>query len=427
MMLRTYFKNVSFLVIINFLVKPIWVFVIDRQFQLWLGQAAYGHYFVYLNMVYILSVILDLGLHNFAVKSISEDDSSRSEFISNLWLSKIILCAVYLVLVLILILVQGLTFYEGIVFLLVSIEMMIFSIYQFFRMIVQGLQFHREDSLLSSLDRIFLILIGGSILILWRETSPFGLTSYIGFHILAYLLSIFVALYYFRKEISFDIRSSHRIAVFKIIKAAAPLTLITLLMTIYTRMDAILVKYFLENGDVLNGSLAYSNRIIDSGYNALALFSVFLLPTVARHHLSELSEYARRVVLFSGIAVTGIALSFILGCLIFSEEIYAKLYPASTTMDIDVFQIQLWSILGVGWMYVFGSYLTATSRYRALIAIAIFGVLLSVLCNYVLLIKYQLIGSAYASSIVQISVGSANLFVAIYYLYYHRKSTAKTI
>jgi O-antigen/teichoic acid export membrane protein len=192
-------------------------------------------------------------------------------------------------------------------------------------------------------------------------------------------------------------------------------------------MDAILVKYFLENGDVLNGSLAYSNRIIDSGYNALALFSVFLLPTVARHHLSELSEYARRVVLFSGIAVTGIALSFILGCLIFSEEIYAKLYPASTTMDIDVLQIQLWSILGVGWMYVFGSYLTATSRYRALIAIAIFGVLLSVLCNYVLLIKYQLIGSAYASSIVQISVGSANLFVAIYYLYYHRKSTAKTI
>jgi O-antigen/teichoic acid export membrane protein len=112
-MLRTYFKNVSFLVIINFLVKPIWVFVIDRQFQLWLGQAAYGHYFVYLNMVYILSVILDLGLHNFAVKSISEDDSSMSEFISNLWLSKIILCAVYLVLVLILILVQGL-FYNAV-------------------------------------------------------------------------------------------------------------------------------------------------------------------------------------------------------------------------------------------------------------------------------------------------------------------------
>ena len=72
MKLAQYFKNLSLLFFINFAVKPIWVFAIDRKFQLALGKEAYGQYFEFLYLIYIFALVLDLGLHNFTVKSVAE-------------------------------------------------------------------------------------------------------------------------------------------------------------------------------------------------------------------------------------------------------------------------------------------------------------------------------------------------------------------
>ena len=113
MSIRQYFKNVSLLFVVNFTIKPIWVFGIERKFHLLLGNELYGSYFSSLSLIYILSVFLDMGLHNYAVKFISNKKEDYKGFLSELWMSKLILIGVYIeVSMLVLISLENDRFYD---------------------------------------------------------------------------------------------------------------------------------------------------------------------------------------------------------------------------------------------------------------------------------------------------------------------------
>ena len=54
-----FFKSVAWLIILNLVVKPVWIFYIDRKVQLIVGNEAYGTYFALFNFTFILSFIAD--------------------------------------------------------------------------------------------------------------------------------------------------------------------------------------------------------------------------------------------------------------------------------------------------------------------------------------------------------------------------------
>ena len=59
-----FFKGLSWLIILNLLVKPVWLFFIDRQVQLTVGYEEYGKYFAILNLSYVLFFLSDIGISN---------------------------------------------------------------------------------------------------------------------------------------------------------------------------------------------------------------------------------------------------------------------------------------------------------------------------------------------------------------------------
>src|SRR5215213_9298785 len=59
-----FFKGLSWLLILNILVKPVWLFLIDRKVQTTLGYEAYGRYFSILNLSYVLFFLSDIGISN---------------------------------------------------------------------------------------------------------------------------------------------------------------------------------------------------------------------------------------------------------------------------------------------------------------------------------------------------------------------------
>ncbi len=420
MNLRQYFKNLSFLFIINFAIKPIWIFAVERKYQLWLGQEAYGKYFSFLSLLYILSVILDLGLHNYAVKLISEKGKEYKFFLSELWATKIILLCVFILAVLLTSFIQRYSFDNSIYFFLIAIELLTFSMYQFLRCFSQGLQMHKLDSLLSSLDRIFLVIIGGGILFLFYGENWFSLTEFILFHIISYITCFLIVWWYLKSEISFSLDHFSGRQLLKIVKEGYPLIFVTFLMVIYTRIDAVLLRELVKDGDLQCGILAYSYRIIDSAFNALALLSVFLLPTVAFFHQEEHKADVRKVVLYSFGIATMLSFGFIGTCFFFSDQIYARLYHTTDIYALEVFRVQLFSILGVGWMYVFGSYLTAIGKYVVLIIIVGIGVILSLMLNMKWIPEFGALGAARASTIVQFTMGLLHAVAAVYYLYFKK-------
>lgn len=415
MSLYQYFKNISFLFIINFGIKPIWVFVIERKFQLLLGQATYGNYFSTLSLIYIYSVILDLGLHTYTIKSISENSKTVSNHLVHLFTLKFILIAIYFLCILITIFLYQWSFKEAILLLVIGFSQMLFSVYQFLRTFIQGMQFFKIDSWLSSLDRLFLILVGITALFLYKSTM--NLSIFLAVHIISYSICILTAWLIILKNSSKLHISWSPIAIISIVKESLPLSIIAILMTLYTRVDGVLLKYLIENGEYHCGVYAFSYRFIDSSYNALYLLSIFLMPMIAFKKANNDRDAIKKIVLSSFLISTILSLGFIIMGYFGAEIIYYKLYNTTDIYSINTFKYGLISTLGIGWMYIFGSYLTATSRFKELIIIVSIGFIINLLSNLWLIPKFKAEGAAISSSIVQLSMGILHGIVAFYYIY----------
>ena len=60
----SFFKGVSLLLALNLLVKPVWIFFIDRRVQVMVGHEAYGQYFALLNLTIMMLFLADAGISN---------------------------------------------------------------------------------------------------------------------------------------------------------------------------------------------------------------------------------------------------------------------------------------------------------------------------------------------------------------------------
>ena len=60
-----FYSSLGLLIMLNVIIKPVWIFAIDRQVQNTVGTAGYGSYFALLNFSIIFGFILDWGLTNF--------------------------------------------------------------------------------------------------------------------------------------------------------------------------------------------------------------------------------------------------------------------------------------------------------------------------------------------------------------------------
>src|SRR5215213_9056885 len=70
-----FFKGLSWLIFLNLLVKPVWIFFIDRQVQNIVGNEAYGKFFALLNLSYVLIFIADAGLTNAVNQKLANNHS----------------------------------------------------------------------------------------------------------------------------------------------------------------------------------------------------------------------------------------------------------------------------------------------------------------------------------------------------------------
>jgi O-antigen/teichoic acid export membrane protein len=413
MILKQYFKNISFLFLINFAIKPIWVFVLDRKFQLMYGNELYGNYFSLLSLIYIYSIILDLGIHNYISKKMADKSYSLTIDFYKLLHVKLLLGLLYLLLVVVTLFFFQFSFFKSILFFIIAINQLIFSFFQFGRSFVQGLQRFGLDSWLSSIDRIFLILLG-SVLLYTTFGMSLGILSFVGIHFIAYVLSLAITYFFLLRNISVKYNQVSFSFIYRLIKDALPFIIISVLMVIYTRIDAVLLQNIIPNGNEHSGVFALSYRFFDSAYNALYLFSIFLLPAVSAHFSNQNHTIIRQKVIYSFVFATFIALGFIIITFFGCKYIFYFIYKTDSPYAIHTYQLGVWSILGMAWMYVFGSFLTGIGKYKPIIIIVTIGVLLNIGLNLWLIPLYKAVGAAIACSVVQLFVGISKGIYSVY-------------
>ena len=178
-MQKKFFSNLAFLVVLNILIKPIWLFVIDRTVQNTVGPQEYGIFFVLFNLSYLLQIILDMGISNFNIKNIAQHEQLLSKYFPNIIIVKFLLSFVYIGLVFLVAISLRYNDYMLKLLGVVAINQILATAILFMRSNLAGLQLYKLNSLISVLDRFLMILICS--ILLWGNVmhSPFQIEWFI--------------------------------------------------------------------------------------------------------------------------------------------------------------------------------------------------------------------------------------------------------
>ena len=94
-MQRKFITNLVLLILLNVLVKPFWIFGIDRTVQNVVGAESYGFYFSLINFSFLLNIILDLGITNYNNRNISQNEQLLTKHLSSIIILRLLLALVY--------------------------------------------------------------------------------------------------------------------------------------------------------------------------------------------------------------------------------------------------------------------------------------------------------------------------------------------
>src|SRR5438046_33370 len=96
-MRRVFFSNLIFVVLLNLLIKPLWVLGIDRSVQNVLGRESYGLYFALFNLSFMLNIFIDMGVSYYNSRAVSGNHSLVKDMFAQAVALKLFLSVIYIV------------------------------------------------------------------------------------------------------------------------------------------------------------------------------------------------------------------------------------------------------------------------------------------------------------------------------------------
>lgn len=400
-MSKSFLSNLAFLIAINLIIKPVFIFGIDRNVQNLVGEHDYGMYFTFLTFCMIMQVVGDAGLQNYNNQQIASEARSFQEFFPGVMLAKAVVSILYFVLVLVGALLLG---YQANYDLLVWI-----MIGQFFsgvllllRTNISGSGYYRTDSLFSSMDRFFMIFLCGYFLWSPARHSAFSIGLFAKLQVISYVVVlIFVLVWMFAKlpikKIKFP-----KIADLSILKKSMPYATVVLLMIVYSRCDIILLENLIPDGTLQAGIYAASYRLLDAMNMVGFLTGSLLLPMFARilmnkEETKQLYQLSFKVLLLFTTLVS-------ITVLLYRSQIMHLLYTNATEEWGDVLGVLMLTFTSMTLAYVSGCYLAASGKVTSLIKSFLIAIVINVGLNLILIPHFKVLGVAFASAITQLFI-----------------------
>ena len=407
------------MIFLNLAIKPFWILGIDRVSQLRLGLDVYGSFYPIYNLTLWLSVILDPGLHIFLNTTLSK--KTEVEWVDYYRKSipfKMLLSIVFGVLTLFIGLLLG---YSNLLLILelLIVNQILASLILFFRAGVSAKQNFNADALFSVLDRILMIIFCGIGLYVPSLIKNYTLNYFVLAQTFAYLgtlILVIISKYYSKQLYSLKLDYSF---IRSILKKSLPFALLGVLMTLYTRMDAIMIEKLSKDGIQQSGIYASAYRLLDALNNIAYLFSVILIPILGKL-LSEnkpteikntISNYSKLLFIPS--------ILIVITTYFMSHPIMNMLYhnQNSNTLEI-VFAFLMPTLLCMCSVYIYGGYMTVAGQIGKLNWMAAFSLVINFILNLFLIVRFGAFGAVIATLVTQ---GINASFLYFYYLKHTKK------
>ncbi len=411
---REFLINMIFLVVINLLIKPFYLFGIDRTVQNVVPAGDYGLYFALVNFTFLFQILSDLGIQYFNNRHISRHRQLLARYFPNMLFLKGILAILFMAAVLLAAWLAGYRVQQWSLLLPIAFNMLLLSMVLFLRSNVSGLGFYRTDSFLSVLDRLILIAVMGVLLWTPAFRSSFRIEWFIYAQTAALAATAGLAFFIIRSRHSFRFRFRIRPAmIILILRQSLPYASIVFLMTIYTRIDGVMIERLLAEGRLEADRYASAYRLLDAANVIGFLFASLLFPMFAR--LLGTQKPVGSLVRLSLKVLWAMVIPLVVIIWAYRTPIMSALYLDGNAYSGQILGYLILSLLPATGAYIYGTLLGAGGALRAMNIIAAGGVALNLVLNFILIPRYQALGAAIATCITQYLVFLAQLLAGMRY------------
>lgn len=392
-MKKTFLTNLILLVFLNLLVKPFWIFGIDRTVQNTVGAEDYGVYAAMFSLSIILNILLDVGITNFNNRNIAQHSQLLRKYFSNIVILKCLLGVVYALVAIIVGALLGFTFEKYTLFIFLIFNQFLLSFILYLRSNISGLHKYKTDSIVSVIDRVLMIVLCGYLLLGYRES--FRIEWFVYAQTISYAITCTIAfIIVYRNARFFKIRFNFTFLKL-IVKQSYPFALLVLLMGLYTRMDMVMVEYMLPNGAEQAGIYAQSYRILDAVSMFAYLFATLLLPMFAK--MLRARDSVGQLTKLSFILLIIPTLVFVICTWFYAWELMNLMYHHHFNESADIYKVLIIGFVPISSSYIFGTLLTANNSLKQLNIIACCGMVLNFMLNVMFIPQYGAYGAALAS------------------------------
>ena len=88
-----FYSSLGLLILLNVIIKPVWIFGIDRQVQNIVGTETYGTYFSLLGFSIVFSFLLDWGFTGFFNRELAANKTGYIHKAGSFFLVKLLPCS----------------------------------------------------------------------------------------------------------------------------------------------------------------------------------------------------------------------------------------------------------------------------------------------------------------------------------------------
>lgn len=408
---KDFVVNLIFLLTLNLLIKPFWLFGIDMGVQNSVGAAQYGAYFAIFNFTFLFNMLLDMGITNFNNRNIARHTQLLTKHLSGIFTLKLLLGVVYLVTTFIIGYIIGYRDFQLKILFWAAINQFLNSLILYLRSNVSALFMFKTDSFLSILDRLIMIIICSFLL--WGNITdqPFKIEWFVYSQTIAYTISVLVAFVIILNKAA-PVRIHWNLPFARLIlKKSLPFAILHLLMSCYNRFDSVMIERILPDAiaSCETGIYASAFRLLDALVMIAYLFSVILLPLFSRMlkektNLMPIIKTSFSLLIFFSVSAT-ILLIF------YRIPIMQLCYPEIFNESADVLRFLIPCIIPISFTYIFGTLLTANGNMKLLNITSVVGICINLLINFLLIPKLHATGAAIASLSTQSVVATVQIVI----------------
>ena len=391
-----FYSSLGLLIILNVIIKPLWIFGIDRQVQNAVSTEAYGTYFSLLNFSIVFSFLLDWGLTAFFNRQLAANHENFIDKAGSFLFIKLIFAFIYAAIVFGVAYITGIRQWN-ILAGVIAIQVLI-SLFVFLRSIITAQQWFSTEAWLSVLDKGLMILLCGSFIYFPSFLGAITLERFLQAQISSTLLAISVVLIILIKR-GVKLTFGNSLPGRQTLHSALPFAIIVLLMSVHYRLDGFLLERIHTNGAYEAGLYAEAYRLLDASNMAGYLLASFLLPFIARQWSRGNNT--------DGAILNSRHLLIIFSLLIASTTVFLApwiqqlLYHNTDIVATEILQWCLPALIGYSLVQVYGTVMTATGQVLPFCYIIFLAVVLNIVLNLLLIPGYGAKGCCIAALISQ--------------------------